>query len=143
MKNAKILTLDKLTAKEIYSILISSLKNKPTSKNYFQNSFPNWIFDWKQIYLLPRIVTINSYQCNFQYKILHNMLYLNKKLYIFGKIDSPLCSICHSNDETVAHFFFFFFVNVYVSANYGVNLSYFSQLSTTINAIDCHRWFPS
>ena len=25
--------------------------------------------------------------------------------YIFGKIDSPLCFICHSNDETVAHLF--------------------------------------
>ena len=30
---------------------------------------------------------------------------LYKKLYIFGKIDSPLRSICHSNDETVAHLF--------------------------------------
>ena len=105
IKNARILTLDKLTAKEIYSILISSLKNKPTSQNYFENSFPNYTFDWKQIYLLPRIITINSYQRNFQYKILHNILYLHKTLYIFGKIDSPLCSICHSNDETVAHLF--------------------------------------
>ena len=57
------------------------------------------------MYLLPRIITINSYQRNFQYKILHNILYLHKTLYIFGKIDSPLCSICHSNDETVAHLF--------------------------------------
>ena len=30
---------------------------------------------------------------------------LYKKLYIFGKIDSPLRSVCHSNDETVAHLF--------------------------------------
>ena len=33
IKNARILTLDKFTAKEIYSILISSVKNKPTSQN--------------------------------------------------------------------------------------------------------------
>ena len=33
------------------------------------------------------------------------MLYLNRKLHIFGKIDSPPCSICHSIDETVAHWF--------------------------------------
>ena len=33
------------------------------------------------------------------------MLYLNKKLYIFGKIDSSSYSICHSNDETAAHLF--------------------------------------
>ena len=32
--NTRILTLDKLTAKEIYSILISSLKNKPISQSW-------------------------------------------------------------------------------------------------------------
>ena len=103
IKSGRILTLDRLTIKEIYLVLISSFKNKPTSQSYFGNSFPNYTFDWKQIYLLPRIITINSYQRNFQYKILHNILYLNKKLYILGKIDSPLCFICHSNDNTVAH----------------------------------------
>ena len=105
IKNARILTLDKLMAKEIYSILISSLKNKPTSQSYFENLFPNYIFDWNQIHLLPRIIPINRYQRNFQYKMLHNILYLNRKLYIFGKIGSPLCPICHSNEETVAHLF--------------------------------------
>ena len=70
IKNARILTLDKLTAKEIYLILISSLKNKSVSQNYFQNLFPSYTFDWKQIYLLARIITINSYQRNFQYNIL-------------------------------------------------------------------------
>ena len=87
------------------SILISSRKNKPTSQSHFENLFPNYTFDWKQIYLLPRIMTTKSYQRNFQYKILHIILYLNKRLYIFGKADSPLCSICHSNDETVTHLF--------------------------------------
>ena len=85
IKNARILTLDKLTVKKIYSVLISSLKNKPTSQNYFENSFPNYTFDWKQIYLLPRIITINSYQGNFQYNLLHNMLYLNKTAVYFWK----------------------------------------------------------
>ena len=102
IKNARILTLDKFAEKEIYSILISSLKNKMTSQNYFENLFPKYTFKWKQIYFIPRII---NYQLNFQYKILHNMLYLNKKPYIFGKIDSPLRSICHSNDETNAHLF--------------------------------------
>ena len=85
IKNATILILDKLTATEIYSVLISSLKNKSTSQNYFENSFPNYTFDWKQFYLLPRIITINSYQGNFQYNILHNILYLNKTAVYFWK----------------------------------------------------------
>ena len=81
------------------------LSNKPTPQNLFENLFPNYAFDWKQIYLLPQIMAINSYQRNFQNKLLHNILYLNKKLYIFGKISSRLCSICHSKDETFAHLF--------------------------------------
>ena len=103
IKNARTLILVKRTKKEIFSILILSLKNKPTSQNYFESLFPNYIIDWRQVCMLSRIITINSYQRNFQCKILHNMLYLNKKLYTFGKIDSPLCSICHSNDESVIH----------------------------------------
>ena len=39
IKNARMLTLDKVTAKEIYSILISSLKNKVTSQSYFGSYF--------------------------------------------------------------------------------------------------------
>ena len=127
IENARILTLDKLTAKEIHSILISSVKNKPTSQDY--------TFDWKQIYLLAPITTINSYQCNFQYKILQNTLYLNKKLYIFGKIDSPLSSICHSNDESVAHLFC---ECERVSQLWSQRRIFFSTdlKSTTINATD-------
>ena len=79
-------------SKEICSIFTSSLKNKPTSQNYFESSFLNYTFKWKQIYLLPGIITIDSYQRNFQYKLLHDTQYSNKKLYITGKIDSSLCS---------------------------------------------------
>ena len=58
-----------------------------------------------KIYILPRVVTINSFQRNFQYKILHNILYLNKMLFTFAKIKTPLCSFCHSYDETIKHIF--------------------------------------
>ena len=105
IKNATILTLDKLTAKKIYSILISALKNQPTSQSYVESSFPNYTFDQKQIYLLSQIITINSYQQNFQYKILQNILYLPKKLYIFGKIDSLPYSICRANHKTALYLF--------------------------------------
>ena len=61
IKNATILTIGKLTAKKIYSILISALKNKPISQSHVENSFPSYTFDYKQIYLLSQIITINSY----------------------------------------------------------------------------------
>ena len=61
--------------------------------------------DWKQIYLLPRLVTLDSYSRSFQYKILNNVLYLNKKLFTFRKLTSSLCPFCKLSDETVLHLF--------------------------------------
>ena len=86
-------------------MLLLSSDNTPTSQTYFGKVFQNENFDWKKIYILPRVVTINSFQRNFQYKILHNILYLNKMLFTFGKTKTPLCSFCHSYDETIKHIF--------------------------------------
>ena len=83
LKNTRVIALEKLTVREIDSVLILSSGNTPTSQKYFGKVFPNENFDWKKIYILPRVVTINSFQRNCQYKILHNILYLNKILFIF------------------------------------------------------------
>ena len=50
-------------------------------------------------------MTINSTLRMFHFKILNNILYLNKKLFIFGKVSSKLCSFCNRQDETVIHLF--------------------------------------
>ena len=50
-----------------------------------KNAETNENFNWKKIYILPRVATASSFQPNFQYKILHNILYLNKMLFTFGK----------------------------------------------------------
>ena len=42
----------------------------------------------------------------FQYKILQNVFSLNKKLFLFNKVDSPLCSFCNREDETLTHLFY-------------------------------------
>ena len=41
----------------------------------------------------------------FQYKILHNVLYPNKKLFKLNKINSPECYFCKCEEETTIHFF--------------------------------------
>ena len=55
--------------------------------------------------MLLRIVTKDSRLRVFQYKLLNNVLYLNKMLFRFRKIDSPLCS-CKMIDETPFHLFY-------------------------------------
>ena len=83
IKNTRVIVLEKLTAREIYSNIIRQYT--PISQKYFGKVFPNENFNWKKIYILPRVATASSFQLNFQYKILHNILYLNKMFFNFGK----------------------------------------------------------
>ena len=55
--------------------------------------------------MLPRQATIESSLRSFQYKMLNNILYLNEKLFKFKIVDSPLCSLCETENESVLHFF--------------------------------------
>ena len=50
---------------------------KPTAQTYF-DKIQNLELEWKDIYNLPRRVTINKNLRIFQYKLLHIVLYLNK-----------------------------------------------------------------
>ena len=56
--------------------------------------------------MLPGLVTYNLYMRSFQYKILNNVLDLNKKLQIFGIKSSPQCSFCNLYDENPFHIFY-------------------------------------
>ena len=73
IKDSRVKTLDKLTSTEIYSILTLKVQNKP-SNIYFENLFKYHDIDWTAIYILPRLVTHNTYMRSFQYKILNNIL---------------------------------------------------------------------
>ena len=45
IKGARILTLEKLSSKELYSVLITKFTNKPSSNVYFEKIFPNMKFN--------------------------------------------------------------------------------------------------
>ena len=51
--------------------------------------------------MLPRLATYRTYMRSFQYKLLNNVLFLNKRLHIFGIKWSPLCSFCNLRDKTL------------------------------------------
>ena len=106
LKNNRALGVENMNSKEIYSIIISSKVNIPTSRIYFEKKIPRYNFQWRDIYTLPRKVTINAYLRSFQYKILNNILYLNKKLHTFGLSNTQLCSFCKMEEETKSHLFY-------------------------------------
>ena len=103
--NNRILCLEKLSAKELYALINYNKNHQPTSQKYFENMFAVSALDWKVIYILPRQVIISTFYRSFQYKLLNNVLYLNKKLFTFGLSASSLCSFCKNEDETITHLF--------------------------------------
>ena len=72
IKGSRVITLDKLTSTEIYSILILKVQNKPSSNICFENLFNHDDIDWTAIYMLPRLVTHNTYMgmTSFQLQII-------------------------------------------------------------------------
>ena len=98
--------IEKLNSRQFYSLLVYTHSFTPTYQKYFIELFTTDSFDWKQVYLRQRLVTLDSYSHSFQYKILNNILYLNKKLFTFRKSTLPLCPFCKLSDETVLHLFY-------------------------------------
>ena len=92
--------------RELYQRQISGKYEKPTSQLYYERCFNKFDFDWKLIYLLPRMVTVDSILRVFQYKILNNILFVNKMLFKFRQVESTLCSFCKAEDETYIHLFY-------------------------------------
>ena len=56
--------------------------------------------------MLPRLATIDTNLRSFQYKIVNNVLFLNKKLYNFGITNTALCLLCKNFEETPIHIFY-------------------------------------
>ena len=77
--------LNRLSSKEIYNFLIAQKEEQTASRLYYQKKFSNTNLDWKKIYLLVCIATKDSTIRAFQFKLLNNVLYLNKMLFKFGK----------------------------------------------------------
>ena len=74
---------EKLDSRQLYSLLVYTNPFTPTSQKYFNELFKTENLDWKQIYLPPRLVTLDSYSRSFQYKILNNIFYLHKIFFTF------------------------------------------------------------
>ena len=86
--------------------MITRAQNKPLSNIYFENLYSDYNIDWIGIYMLSSLITYNTYMRSFQYKILSDVVFLNKKLHTFGIKPSPLCYFCILYNETPYHVFY-------------------------------------
>ena len=106
LSNNTIPVLDSST-KSIYRSLVQSKFKPPTSKQYFISKFDitGDVDSWKNIYSLPRKVTLDSKTRTFQYKVLNNILYLNHQMFRMKIVSLPLCSFCGESSKTAGHLF--------------------------------------
>ena len=80
--------------------------DKPTCQSYHEKSFVDYDFNWKLINGIHHIAKLETKIRIFQYKLLNNVLYLNKNLFQFGIISQSKCSFCELYDETPLHIFY-------------------------------------
>ena len=62
IKKRQVYSITRLDSKELYKLQIILRCKKPTSQSYFENYFKTDDFDWKKIYVIPCIVTIDTKQ---------------------------------------------------------------------------------
>ena len=101
--NGQYIPINSVTAKLVYKLCISHRFSPPTSKKLLSSKFN--FCDQKtrsSVYLLPASATLDRM---FEYKILNNVLYLNQleRLYHMNLVESPLCSLCKKEVETISH----------------------------------------
>jgi len=77
-----------------------SYKIQLSWEEYFDIPIP-----WKQVYCLPYKLSIDTHTRMFQYKLLFKFLTVNKTLFTWKLINSPRCSLCNEEEETVIHLF--------------------------------------
>ena len=89
----------------MYNKLIQPIKRNPTAQRIMEALLQEPNIEWSLVYTIPRKVTIDTSTRIFQYKILNNILYLNNRLYKMTIAESPLCSLCGNDTETIWHLF--------------------------------------
>ena len=97
--------ITKVKTSMIYNALVQKSFVPPTSRSKFSQKFDISEEDWPKIYSLAGKCSIGSKTRIFQYKILNNAFYLNKRLFQSKLAESPLCSMYGVEDETVTYLF--------------------------------------
>jgi len=75
----------------------------PTAQQKFTDKYSETSINWEKVYSLPFRTTLDSKLREFQYKILNNIFFTNAKLFHFGLSQSPNCTFCNEEPETIGH----------------------------------------
>ena len=95
----------KMKSKDVYKNIIKKITTPPSSEIFFKSDFDIENENFNQKNCIPFNATIYTKLRSFQFKINHNFLYTNEKLHKVKISDTPLCTFCNSEIETLVHLF--------------------------------------
>ena len=99
-------TITNFTSSQIYWNYVQIKFEKPTSEMKFSEKYNISPDEWKELYLLPFKTMIDTKSRVFQFKMLHNILYTNDRLFLFHKSNTNICYFCQGDVETNEHLFY-------------------------------------
>ena len=108
MDNGNIAPILDVSSKQIYQSFVGLKQISPSAKQKLTDKYSNTIIEWEKVYSLPFCTTLESKIREFQYKIL---VFTNVKLYRFGLADSPSCTFCQEEAESIEHLLFSYKLN--------------------------------
>ena len=94
-------------SKSVYRKLILMSAERPVSETKLLAMFPIQADNFKNMYRIPFLVTLETKMRAFQFKINHLIYYTNEMLFRNNKdiVESPNCSFCKDAIETQYHIF--------------------------------------
>ena len=104
--NNKNVLIETVVLKTVYKELRNRIITPPTAQLNFNTHFVNDVLEWKEIYSLPFLTSLDTKSHEFQYKLLNRCLVTNSFLNKIGIIPSPAGSFCgEMNESPPEHFF--------------------------------------
>ena len=98
--------LTHLTNKSIYWEYVRKKLETASAIKKWEEYYDLWHFDWKEIFIIPKKTTRESYLHSLQFQILHRYYPCNKMLGTWYDDHNKLCETCQIED-TLEHYFFF------------------------------------
>ena len=91
--------------KLIHKMYVDKIFITPISQRKWEGIVADPLFNWRKIYIIPFKCTLSTKLRYFQYKLIHNILGVNKYLKQVGISNSDLCTFCSVYTETIVHLF--------------------------------------
>ena len=95
-----IFDVTKKKSKDYYLLLVTEKAQPPNNIQKWKSNFNLSDDNLREFFLLPHTAVLESYVKAFQYKVLHNILYTNTKLFKIGFRTDDVCTFCEAEPET-------------------------------------------